>query len=62
MNSIFPKKRDFLHNKPINAEAIIRDMVKSNNLHEADVVLRNKFILRQKVNNYVYQRDRLRGY
>jgi hypothetical protein len=62
MNSILPRKRDILPDKPINAEKIIRDMVKSNNLHEADVVLRNKFILRQKVNNYVYQRDRLRGY
>lgn len=62
MNSILPRKRDILPDKPINAEKIIRDMVKSNSLHEADVVLRNKFILRQKINNLVYQRDRIRGY
>ena len=62
MNSILPRKRDILPDKPINAEKIIRDMVKSNNLHEADVVLRNKFILRQKINNLVNTRDRLRGY
>jgi hypothetical protein len=62
MYNILPKKRDILPDKPINAEKIIRDMVKSNHLHEADVMLRNKFILRQKINNDVYQRDRLRGY
>ena len=62
MNSILPRKPDILPDKPINAEKIIRDMVKSNNLHEADVVLRNKFILRQKINNLVNTRDRLRGY
>ena len=62
MNSILPRKRDILPDNPINAEKITRDMVKSNSLHEADVVLRNKFILRQKINNLVYQRDRIRGY
>ena len=53
MNSILPRKRDILPDKPINAEKIIRDMVKSNNLHEADVVLRNKFILRQQIMMYI---------
>ena len=62
MYNILPKKKDILPTKPINAEKIIRDMVKSNNLHEADVVLRNKFILRQRINNLVNTRDRVRGY
>lgn len=62
MFNILPKKRDILPNKKIDAEKIIRNMIKKNEFQEADIMLRNKILAKQKLNNLVYQRDRIRGY
>ena len=61
MNTIEAKKQ-IMPKKPIKAQEILKRMLESRNIQEANSALRREFILRQRVNNNMMQRDRLLTY